>query len=63
VRIHNVKPAAERTPAKDITTILYVSYVAKRPVKYATREIKNKNIKLSHIKVASMRFMYSKNLW
>jgi len=61
--IHNAKPAAERTLAKDTTTILYVSYVAKRPVKYATSEIKNKNIKLSYIKVILTHFIYSKTLW
>jgi hypothetical protein len=61
--IHKIKPAVARIHEKAITTILCVSYVLRRPVKYATNEIESKNNKFNHIKVMLASLMCSKVLW
>ncbi|MGB6592978.1 MAG: hypothetical protein WBE68_15885 [Candidatus Nitrosopolaris sp.] len=48
-----------RTLAKAITTIRCVSYVARKPVKYATNVIRSKNTKSNHAKVRLARLICS----
>jgi hypothetical protein len=61
--IHNIMPVVAITPAKVITTISWVPYVVRRPVKYAVSEIKSKNSKFNHTKVTLACLICSKILW
>jgi hypothetical protein len=50
-------------PAKVITTILWVLYVVRRPVKYDTSVIKSKNKRFNHTRVILTCFICWKILW